>query len=163
MAFALQPRQILVAALAGWIGHQQEAVIDFLREENRVLKQQLGKKRLRLNDNRQHPQRERYRPRFRARQANDVEPIPQSSLGRTRGCRFLHRRGLGTAWSRHFPCLLRDRVRDTSYRDRRHHALPVVMRWSRLVEILNAASIYIIPLALRFPFDRQFRWSITAL
>ena len=51
MAAVLHPWQILVASLAGWIGHQQDAVIDFLREENRVLKQQLGKKRLRLNDN----------------------------------------------------------------------------------------------------------------
>ena len=30
--------QILVAAMAGWITRQQDAVIDYLREENRVLK-----------------------------------------------------------------------------------------------------------------------------
>ena len=41
MAVALQPWQILVAALAGWISRQQDAMIDYLREENRVLKQQL--------------------------------------------------------------------------------------------------------------------------
>jgi len=29
MAAVLQPRQILVAALAGWIGRQQDAVIDY--------------------------------------------------------------------------------------------------------------------------------------
>jgi len=39
-----------VASLAGWITRQQDAVIEFLREENRVLKQQLGGKRLRLTD-----------------------------------------------------------------------------------------------------------------
>ncbi len=42
MAVVLQPWQILVAALAGWMGRQQDAVIEYLREENRVLKQQLG-------------------------------------------------------------------------------------------------------------------------
>jgi transposase InsO family protein len=50
MATVLQPWQILVAALAGWIGRQQDAVIEYLREENRVLRQQLGRKRLRLTD-----------------------------------------------------------------------------------------------------------------
>ena len=51
MTAVLQPWQILVAALAGWIGQQQDAVIEYLREENRVLKQQLGGRRLRLTDN----------------------------------------------------------------------------------------------------------------
>ena len=50
MAAVLQPWQILVAALAGWMGRQQDAVIEYLREENRVLKQQLGRTRLRLTD-----------------------------------------------------------------------------------------------------------------
>jgi hypothetical protein len=50
MVAVLQPWQILVAALAGWIGRHQDAVIDYLREENGVLKQQLGRKRLRLTD-----------------------------------------------------------------------------------------------------------------
>ena len=50
MATVLHPWQILVAAMAGWITRQQDAVIDYLQEENRVLKQQLGRKRLRLTD-----------------------------------------------------------------------------------------------------------------
>ena len=50
MAAVLQPWQILVATLAGWISRQQDAVIEYLREENRVLKQQLGRRRLRLTD-----------------------------------------------------------------------------------------------------------------
>ena len=50
MATVLQPWQILVAAMAGWITRQQDVVIDYLREENRVLKQQLGRRRLRLTD-----------------------------------------------------------------------------------------------------------------
>ena len=41
MATVLQPWQIFVAAMAGWINQHQQAVIDYLREENRVLKEQL--------------------------------------------------------------------------------------------------------------------------
>ena len=36
---AAVPWLILVAALAGWISRQQDAVIEYLREENRALKQ----------------------------------------------------------------------------------------------------------------------------
>ena len=50
MATVFQPWQILVTALAGWIRREQDAVIEYLREENRVLKQQLGRKRLQLTD-----------------------------------------------------------------------------------------------------------------
>ena len=50
MATLLHPWQILVAAMAGWITRQQDAVIEYLQEENRVLKQQLGRRRLRLTD-----------------------------------------------------------------------------------------------------------------
>ncbi len=50
MAAVLQPWQILVAALAGWITREQDAAIEYLREENLVLRQQLGRRRLRLTD-----------------------------------------------------------------------------------------------------------------
>ena len=50
MATALQPWQILVATFAGWISRHQDAVIEYLQEENRVLEQQLGRRRLRLTD-----------------------------------------------------------------------------------------------------------------
>ena len=36
--------------MAGWINQHQQAVVDYLREENRVLKEQLGGRRLRLTD-----------------------------------------------------------------------------------------------------------------
>ena len=36
--------------MAGWITRPQDAVIQYFREENRVLKQQLGRRRLRLTD-----------------------------------------------------------------------------------------------------------------
>ena len=50
MARVIRPWQILIVAAAGWIGRHQDAVIEYLREENRVLKQQLGGRRLRLTD-----------------------------------------------------------------------------------------------------------------
>ncbi|MFZ0468590.1 MAG: hypothetical protein WAL92_06690, partial [Thiogranum sp.] len=37
-------------ALAGWINRQQQAVIDYLHEENSVLKEQLEGQRLRFTD-----------------------------------------------------------------------------------------------------------------
>ncbi len=42
--------QFLFLILAGWVSRQQQAVIDYLREENRVLRAQLQGKRLRLSD-----------------------------------------------------------------------------------------------------------------
>ena len=50
MRTRLQPWQILIAAMAGWITRQQEAAVEYLREENRILKEQLGRRRLRLTD-----------------------------------------------------------------------------------------------------------------
>jgi hypothetical protein len=44
------PLQFLVVALAGWINQQQREVIDYLQAENRVLREQLGPRRLRLTD-----------------------------------------------------------------------------------------------------------------
>jgi hypothetical protein len=42
--------QFLVLTMAGWLNRQQEDLIDYLREENRVLREQLGSKPLRLTD-----------------------------------------------------------------------------------------------------------------
>ena len=36
--------------MAGWTNQQQQFTLDHLLEENRILKEQLGGKRLRLND-----------------------------------------------------------------------------------------------------------------
>jgi putative transposase len=47
---ALNPFQFLVIALAGWMNQRQQNVIEYLREENRVLREQLGDRRLRFND-----------------------------------------------------------------------------------------------------------------
>jgi len=40
----------LLRMFAGWVNRQQQQVIDYLLEENRVLREQLGGRRLRLND-----------------------------------------------------------------------------------------------------------------
>ena len=50
MTPVIQPFHLLVIALAGWLNRQQQAVIDYLIEENRVLKEQLEGKRLRFTD-----------------------------------------------------------------------------------------------------------------
>ncbi len=46
----IYPLQVLLATLAGWLNRHQQDVISYLVEENRVLKEQLKGKRLRLND-----------------------------------------------------------------------------------------------------------------
>ena len=50
MSNVIQPFHLLVIALAGWLNRQQQVVIDYLIEENRVLKEQLGGQRLRFTD-----------------------------------------------------------------------------------------------------------------
>jgi hypothetical protein len=39
-----------LVALAGWVNEQQLAVIEYLKEENRVLREQVGRRRLRFTD-----------------------------------------------------------------------------------------------------------------
>jgi hypothetical protein len=39
MTHVVQPFHLLVIALAGWLNRQQQAVIDYLIEENRVLEE----------------------------------------------------------------------------------------------------------------------------
>jgi putative transposase len=45
------PVRLLLVAFAGWINQQQRDVIDYLQEENRVLRDQLGPRRLRFTNN----------------------------------------------------------------------------------------------------------------
>jgi transposase InsO family protein len=44
------PLQFVLVALAGWVNQQQRDVIDYLQEENRVLREQIGGRRLRFTD-----------------------------------------------------------------------------------------------------------------
>src|SRR6185369_5956090 len=50
MSGVLDPFRFVLIAVAGWMNQRQLHVIDYLREENRVLREQLGGRRLRLND-----------------------------------------------------------------------------------------------------------------
>ncbi len=44
------PLQLLVALLAGWLCRPQQGVIEYLQEENHILREQMGGKRLRFAD-----------------------------------------------------------------------------------------------------------------
>ena len=44
------PFRFVLIALAGWMNDHQYQVIDYLREENRILREQLGDRRLRFTD-----------------------------------------------------------------------------------------------------------------
>jgi putative transposase len=50
MSKILDPFRFVLIAVAGWMNQRQLQVIEHLREENRVLREQLGGRRLRLND-----------------------------------------------------------------------------------------------------------------
>jgi hypothetical protein len=51
MQFVLQPWELAFAILASWINRQQQESNDYLRTENQVLREYIGKKRILLNDN----------------------------------------------------------------------------------------------------------------
>jgi hypothetical protein len=44
------PAQLVVASLLGWLQREQSEAMRYLHEENRILKAQLGSRRLRLTD-----------------------------------------------------------------------------------------------------------------
>ncbi|MDA2927553.1 integrase core domain-containing protein [Acidobacteria bacterium AH-259-G07] len=50
MTFILHPWQLLIFIMAGWINRHQQDAIEYLRTENQVLKEKLGKRRILLND-----------------------------------------------------------------------------------------------------------------
>ena len=49
MSFRL-PAHLLLGILAGWLNRHQQAVIEYLKTENEILKRQLNGRRLKLND-----------------------------------------------------------------------------------------------------------------
>src|SRR4029434_7801974 len=48
MRNVLNPFRFVVIAIAGWMNQKQQHAIDYLREENRVLKEQLGNRGIRF-------------------------------------------------------------------------------------------------------------------
>ena len=51
MRARLDPFSLLVVSVAGWLNQKQQYVIEYLIEENRTLREQIGNRRLRLTDN----------------------------------------------------------------------------------------------------------------
>ncbi|MEO2034474.1 MAG: phage integrase SAM-like domain-containing protein, partial [Planctomycetaceae bacterium] len=49
-SFILHPWQMLLLIIAAWMNRQQQDAIEYLRTENAMLKEKLGKKRILLND-----------------------------------------------------------------------------------------------------------------
>ncbi len=47
----VKPMGMLLLMLAGWVNRHQQDVIEYLKEENKVLRERLGTKRILLNDN----------------------------------------------------------------------------------------------------------------
>src|SRR2546426_2037792 len=50
MRAVLDPFSFLVVSIAGWMNQRQHAVIEYLVEENRVLREQIGNRRMRFTD-----------------------------------------------------------------------------------------------------------------
>ena len=50
MPRVLDPFRFVLIAVAGWMNQRQLQMIEYLREENRVLREQLGERRLRFTD-----------------------------------------------------------------------------------------------------------------
>jgi transposase InsO family protein len=50
MRAGLNPFSFLVISIAGWMNQRQQQVIEYLVEENRVLREQIGKRRMRFTD-----------------------------------------------------------------------------------------------------------------
>src|SRR4051812_13013490 len=50
MPLRIDPFRFLAAVMAGWANEQQQRAIEYLREENRVLREQVGERRIRFTD-----------------------------------------------------------------------------------------------------------------
>src|SRR5438105_6761858 len=50
MRTGLDPFSFLVVSIAGWINQHQQQLIEYLVEENRVLREQMGNRRMRFTD-----------------------------------------------------------------------------------------------------------------
>jgi transposase InsO family protein len=50
MSLVLQPWQLLLTIVAGWMNREQQQVIEYLRTENQVLREHVAKKRMLLSD-----------------------------------------------------------------------------------------------------------------
>src|SRR5215467_5773692 len=51
MRARLDPFSFVVTSIAGWMNQRQHQVVEYLIEENRVLREQIGNRRMRFTDN----------------------------------------------------------------------------------------------------------------
>jgi hypothetical protein len=51
---SVAPLQFLLLVFAGWVNRHQAEVVAYLQEENRVLREQLGERRLRFTGGSDH-------------------------------------------------------------------------------------------------------------
>src|SRR5712691_86718 len=51
MRVSLDPCSFLIVSIAGWMSRHQQSVIEYLIEENRVLREQIDRRRMRFDDN----------------------------------------------------------------------------------------------------------------
>ncbi|MCG8584017.1 MAG: hypothetical protein MI757_04815 [Pirellulales bacterium] len=117
MQFVLQPWQLYFLILSGWVNRQQQDVIAYLRTENQVLREKLGKKRILLNDD----QRRRLAVKGKVLGRKVLGEI--STLFTPDTILRWHRKLVAKKWdySDHILRPVRDRTRDPSRRDRGHH------------------------------------------
>lgn len=47
---SIAPLQFLLLVFAGWVNRRQVKILEYLQEENRVLREQLGDRRLRFTE-----------------------------------------------------------------------------------------------------------------
>ena len=102
MTNIIQPFHLLIVALAGWLNRHQQAVIDYLIEENRVLKEQLEGQRLRFTDDQRRRLAEKAKVLGR-RVLDEIETlvIPDTLLA-------WHRKLIAEKWT--FPRKVPDRL-----------------------------------------------------
>ena len=71
----LQPLHLLLMTFAGWVSRHQLDAIDYLQEENRVLKERLGGRRIRAFN-----AQRRLHPQFKPREKRDCVPSNATCL-----------------------------------------------------------------------------------
>src|SRR5260370_6276595 len=96
-----QPLHLLLMMFAGWVNRHQLDVIDYLQEENRVLKERLGGRRIRFTDpERRRLARKAYALGRKALTELETLVIPDTPLRWHRQLvaskgNYIHRRGPG--------------------------------------------------------------------
>jgi putative transposase len=83
MPSIVDPFRFVVIAVAGWMNQKQQHAIDYLREENRILREQLGTRRLRFTDD----QRRRLATKAKLTGAGGPDGSGESGLGISEDCR----------------------------------------------------------------------------